>query len=159
MKMYLCRPILTVAWFAILSAFGATQTTRAAEPENPMVLRAVMQQLERDMQSVTGAISREDWEGVAELAPRIASHPEPPVEEKVRILTWLGRDASKFRSFDAQTHDAAEAMGEAAARRDGKAVIVGFANVQQSCLGCHQSFRKPFTEHFYAGDAAAADTM
>lgn len=43
----------------------------------------------------------------------------------------------------------AVAMGAAATRGDGQAVIAAFAKVQQGCLACHQSFRKPFTEHFY----------
>ncbi|MDK6685416.1 cytochrome c, partial [Escherichia coli] len=52
-------------------------------------------------------------------------------------------------NFDAQTHEAALAMKLAAASSDGKAVIQSFAHVQESCLGCHQAFRKPFVEHFY----------
>lgn len=67
----------------------------------------------------------------------------------MRILAYLGADATKFRNFDAQTHEAALAMKLAAASSDGKAVIQSFAHVQESCLGCHQVFRKPFVEHFY----------
>lgn len=108
-----------------------------------------MDQLGRDMQAVTGAISREDWTLVTRLAPDIARHPEPPLSEKMRIITWLGTDAGKFRGFDGEVHDAAIAMGEAATRGDGQAVIAAFAKLQQGCLACHQTFRKPFTEHFY----------
>ncbi|MBS0291378.1 MAG: cytochrome c [Proteobacteria bacterium] len=114
-----------------------------------MALREVMDQLGRDMQAVTGAISKEDWALVAELAPKIARHAEPPASEKIRILAWLATDAGKFRGFDAQVHDAATAMGEAAQHSDGQAVIAAFAKVQQSCLACHQGFRKPFVQHFY----------
>ncbi len=142
--------ILAAALCVSMTAFGATQATRAIEPENPMALRAVMQQLERDLQSVTSAIAREDWAQVAELAPGIGKHPQPPMREKMRILAWLGTGAGKFRSFDTQTHEAALAMGEAAARSDGHAVIAAFAKVQQSCLACHQNYRKSFKEHFYA---------
>ena len=86
---------------------------------------------------------------VAELAPKIAKHAEPPMSEKIRILAWLGADSGKFRGFDGQVHDAATSMGEAAKRGDGQAVIANFAKVQQSCLACHQDFRKSFQEHFY----------
>lgn len=41
----------------------------------------------------------------------------------MRILAYLGADATKFRNFDAQTHEAALAMKLAAASSDGKAVI------------------------------------
>jgi hypothetical protein len=42
--------------------------------------------------------------------PKVAAHPEPPLTEKMRILAYLGADATKFRNFDAQTHEAALAM-------------------------------------------------
>lgn len=114
-----------------------------------MALQRVMKQLGADMQLVTGAISREDWARVADLAPKIARHAEPPSTEKIRILSWLGTDAGRFRGFDAQVHDAATGMGESATRGDGQAVIAAFAQVQQSCLGCHQNFRTAFVEHFH----------
>lgn len=121
----------------------------ADEPAKPMVLRSVMQQLDRDMQSVTAAIAREDWQRVAELAPKIGDHPAPPLGEKLRILKWLGSDAGSFRSFDRQVHDAADAMGEGAAHGDGASVIDSFARIQHGCLECHQRFRKPFVAHFH----------
>lgn len=139
------RASLFAALLCAAAAPGA-QTTAAAEP---MALREVMQQLGRDMQAVTGAISQEDWAVVADLAPKIASHAEPPVAEKLRILAWLGTDAGKFRGFDGLVHDAATAMGEAAQRSDGQAVIAAFAKVQQNCLACHQGYRKSFMQHFY----------
>ncbi|MCC7463824.1 MAG: cytochrome c [Gammaproteobacteria bacterium] len=114
-----------------------------------MKLRGVMAKLGMDMQALTGAIAIEDWKRVAELAPQIASHAEPPPTEKGRIIGWLGADAVKFRGYDHEVHDAAHAMGEAAARGDGSAVIAQFSKVQQGCLACHQSFRKAFVEHFY----------
>ena len=114
-----------------------------------MALRTIMERLGRDMQAVTGAISKEDWPLVAELAPRIAKHAEPSMSEKMRILAWLGADAGKFRGLDGQVHDAATAMGEAAQRNDGQAVIAAFSKTQQSCLACHQSYRRSFVEKFY----------
>ena len=45
----------------------------------------------------------------------------------MRILAYLGADATKFRNFDAQTHEAALAMKLAAASSDGKAEIQSFA--------------------------------
>jgi hypothetical protein len=138
----------TATLCATLAGFGIAQTTRADDAPKPMVLRGVMQQLDRDMQAVTAAIAREDWPKVAELAPKIGNHPVPPLGEKLRILAWLGTDAGKFRSFDTGVREASAAMGEAATRGDGQAAIAGFAKVQQACLGCHQAFRKPFVEHF-----------
>jgi len=137
---------------AIAMVLLTTATTLRAEaggPAEPLVFQGVMQQLGRDMQAVPDAISTENWEAVAELAPKIAHHAEPPAEEKTRILSWLGSDIGKFHRFDGEVHEAAAAMKEAAQRDDGQAVISTFAKVQQSCLACHQNFRKPFVEHFY----------
>lgn len=138
--------IAALAIIAVLPAAG--MDAHAADKEQPESLRAVMEKLGDDMQAVTGAISGEDWALVAELAPRIGRHPEPPMAQKVRILKWLGTDAGAFRGFDGQVEEAATGMGEAAARGDGEAVIESFANLQRACLGCHQQFRQSFLEHF-----------
>lgn len=137
---------LMVAAFLVAASIAQAQTP---EPSKPMALRSVMQQLGQDMQAVTGAISSENWASVADLAPKIGSHAEPPAGEKMRILGWLGADAGKFRGFDGQLHDATVVMAKAATRGDGEGVIAAFANVQQRCLACHQEFRQTFQEHFY----------
>lgn len=149
--MYKLRQVLIHAVAIAASAFllAAGHQVRAEGPPKQMVLQKVMKQLGHDMQEVTGAISKEEWARVAQLAPKIASHPQPSMSEKMRILKWLGKDAGEFRSFDGQAHEAATSMGNAAKRGDGKAVIDAFADVQKSCLGCHQGFRKSFKEHFY----------
>ncbi len=145
------RSFFTIALSAALATSVRGLGAQSAEAAKPMALRAVMDKLGRDMQAVTGAISKEDWPLVAELAPKIANHAEPPLSEKVRVLAWLGADAGKFRGFDGQVHDAATAVGEAAKRGDGQAVIAAFSKTQQSCLACHQSYRHSFVQQFYGG--------
>jgi hypothetical protein len=138
---------VTLTLGVTLAGFGVVRAS-AGEPAKPMILRSVMQQLDRDMQAATAAIAREGWPKVVELAPKIGNHPAPPLGEKLRILAWLGTDAGKFRGYDTEVREASAAMGEAATRGDGQAVIAGFAKVQQGCLGCHQAFRKSFVAHF-----------
>jgi hypothetical protein len=115
----------------------------------PMALRKIMRELGKNMQTVTDGISREDWKLVAETAPRIAEHPQPPVGEKMRILVFVGSDAGRFKRFDEKTHQAAKTLEQAAKRGDGQAVVAAFSTLQGNCLACHQNFRKPFVEHFY----------
>lgn len=122
---------------------------RAAEKKPSNDLLAVMEQMGRNMQEVTGAISREDWALVVELAPGIARHPQPSALDKVRILKWVGTDVGKFRDYDAQVERTADEMAAAAARGDGAEVIRAFSEVQQACLACHQQFRKRYVEHFH----------
>ncbi len=108
-----------------------------------------MQDLSMNMQAVTDGISREDWPLVAKIAPRIADHPQPPLAEKMRILSFIGSDAGKFKDYGEKNHQAGQELKRAAMRQDGPAVIAAFATLQNGCLTCHQSFRKSFQEHFY----------
>ena len=133
---------------ALLAAAGAAV---AAEPDKtrPLALRKIMQDLGTNMQRITEGISREDWETVARIAPAIGEHPQPPLVEKMRILKFAGSDAGKFKGYDEKTHAAAQSLQQEAQRGDGRAVIAAFATLQNTCLACHESFRKPFVEHFY----------
>lgn len=115
----------------------------------PLELRRIMQELGKNMQTITEAISREDWTSIAKVAPQIAEHPKPPVIEKMRILKFIGTDMGTFESHDEITHQAARALEQVATRNDGQGVVAAFANLQKGCQACHQSFRKPFVEHFY----------
>ncbi len=145
-----CRITITAfSALLFLSIFSSQAWADSATENQPLELRKIMQELGRNMQAITGAISKEEWGEIARLAPKVAAHPEPPFTEKVRILAYLGTDAAKFRSFDEKSHEAAHAMEQAALKGDGKSVIQSFARVQESCLGCHQGFRKKFVEHFY----------
>lgn len=115
----------------------------------PLALRKIMQDLGRNMQVVTDAISREDWSLVESTAPVIAKHPQPPRSEKMRILAFIGTDVGTFKRHDEQTHDAAQALGRAAKDKDGTAVIAAFHTLQTTCYDCHRQFRQRFVERFY----------
>jgi cytochrome c556 len=121
----------------------------AAESDQPLSMRGIMQDLGRHMQTVTQAIALEDWALVEKTAPLIAQHPQPPLMEKTRILRFVGTNMGKYKSHDHKTHEAAHELAQAAKNKDGMAVIAAFQSVQTGCYGCHQEFRKPFVEHFY----------
>lgn len=101
------------------------------------------------MQHISDSIAREDWALITEIAPRIADHPKPPLTEKIRILAFVGSDAGKFRDYNEKTHQAGQELRRAAMQEDRTEVISAFATLQESCVTCHQSFRKSFQEHFY----------
>ena len=121
----------------------------AAHAAEPLAFQGVMKELGRHMQTVAGAIALEDWATVEKTAPLIAAHPQPPAEEKARIISFMGSNMGKFKSFDMQAHEAAHKMEHAAHEQNGQQVIDAYREVQSACLGCHQNFRKPFVEHFY----------
>ena len=151
-KKYIKSRSLTAGVVIIISchqAFAETSASSTASSAVPLALRKIMQEMGENMQVIADVISREDWKLVEKTAPLIADHPQPPLSEKIRILTYVGTDVSKFKSYNGKTHEAARVLEESAAREDGYAVIADFSTLQNTCLMCHQSFRKSFQEHFY----------
>ena len=124
-------------------------TSGAAQAAEPLAFQGVMRDLGKHMQTVAGAIAHEDWKQVAKTAPLIAEHPQPPLTEKMRIMSFVGGNMGKFKTFDIQTHEAAHDMEQAAIAQDGMQVINSYQKVQTACLGCHQAFRAQFVAHFY----------
>jgi cytochrome c556 len=131
------------------ATFALSLLTLTAQAVEPLAFQGVMKDLGKHMQTITAAIAYENWELVAQTAPLIAAHPQPPAMEKTRIISFMGSSMGKFKEFDMQTHEAAHQMEHAAHEKDGMQVIAAFQKVQTSCLGCHQAFRKPFVAHFY----------
>ncbi|MFA6201667.1 MAG: cytochrome c [Gallionella sp.] len=131
---------------SIISLVIATSQALASEP---LEFQGTMKNLGTYMQTITGAIARENWGLVDETAHKVAEHAQPPEEEKLRIMGFMGSNMVKFKAFDAQTHEAAHEMAEAAQEQNGQRVIGAFQKLQTGCLACHQAFRPAFTEHFY----------
>jgi cytochrome c556 len=130
----------TVAlWSALATAEGA----------RPLELRGIMEKMGRQMQAITEAISHEDWTLVEKTAPLIAKHPQPPAEERARIIGFFGAEAAKFRGHDERSHDAAMKLSETARSGDGEAVIADFGRLQSACYGCHREYRKRLLDQFY----------
>lgn len=139
-------------YFTAILTMISTMTTYAADIHNtkPLELRLIMQDLSHNMQKITHAIAMEDWPQIEAIAPLIANHSQPPPAEKSRILKFAGSNMGKFKNFDLQTHNAAIKLSEVASHQNGSEVIATFAILQNSCLACHEKFRKPFNEYFYA---------
>lgn len=145
---YINRKTLTTS-IAIIMVCGHALAGTVSESSEPLALKKIMQDMGKNMQLIVDGISREDWKLVENTTPLIANHPQPPVGEKVKILSFINKGASKFKSYDGKTHESALALGEAATREDAQAVIAGFAALQKTCLACHQSFRKSIQNEFY----------
>lgn len=133
----------------VMAALALSLLTLPVQAAEPLALQGVMKDLGKHMQTTVAAIAQEDWELVAETAPLIAAHPQPPILEKARIMSFMGSNMLKFKEFDAKTHEAAHELQHAAHEKNGVQVIAAFGKVQVACLDCHQAFRKTFVEHFY----------
>lgn len=132
------------------SLISLTLFVPAVQAAEAMEFQKMMQDLGRHMQSITEAIAHEDWEMVARTAPLIAVHAQPSLEEKTRIISFMGGDMPRFKALDMQAHEAAHELEHTAHEKDGEQVIAAFHKVQSSCLSCHQSFRAKFVAHFHA---------
>ena len=139
--------MLLVSLSILLSHTGSAWAASDAEP---LQLRKIMQSLSSDMQLVVAATAREDWAQVEQAAARIADHPTPPISEKLRIFAFMGSEMPQFKAHDDKTHRAALALKAVAAERNGDQVIQQFANLQGTCLQCHQNYRTSFRQHFYS---------
>ena len=131
--------------------FSGTHVS-AENSSEPLALQNIMRDMGKNMQVITDAISREDWALVEKTAPLIADHPQPPMFEKMRIFAFVNTDIGQFKSYDGKTHEAAGILGVTARAGDGHAIIADFATLQDTCLMCHQQFRKPFQAYFYGDD-------
>ncbi len=141
---------VTIGLSSLPMQLNAAETVDETKSDaEPMELRLIMQDLELNMQRIASAIIREDLATVAEIAPLVADHDEPPMTEKMRILSFMGSDAGAFKSLDGVTHDTAMMLKEVAENDDGDAVIKTYADLLQSCVACHQKFKQPFVDHFY----------
>jgi cytochrome c556 len=137
---------------AVLGLFVLTCLALAApgvQAAEPLALQKIMKDLGKNMQDISGGISREDWALVENTALLIADHPQPGLLEKMRILSFVGTNVGKYKAYNAATHDHARAAGKAAKIRDGAGVVLAFQKLQASCDNCHSEFRKPFVAHFY----------
>lgn len=143
-------PMISRILFSSLISIAISNPTFAATDAEPLALRQIMQDLGKNIQAIADAISHEDWTQVAQAASAIADHPKPPLLEKTRILTFVGRDIGQFKEYDTKTHDAAQALSQLATNKDGKAIIDSFNSLQNTCLTCHQTFRQSFVNHFYS---------
>ncbi len=140
-----------IVYGALMMGAVALTAPNVGAQDEARTLHAIMEDLGEAVEDVTDAISHENWAAIEPLAARIADHPQPAASEKARILGFLGKDAAAFRGHDRKVHEAARALGQAAAGKDGKAVIAAFAEVQTACLGCHQQFRSAIVRHLRSG--------
>lgn len=140
--------LASAALLAGCSAPHATHTA-AGEPK-PHGVHRVMEDMNRNLMEIAGKISKEEWDEIARLAPRMTEHVEPPAEQKQAMMKVLGPDGAKgFKQRDQAYHASIDALEKAAKTRNGEAVIAAFGNMQRTCLACHADYRKPLAEHFY----------
>ncbi|MCW8956931.1 MAG: cytochrome C, partial [Gammaproteobacteria bacterium] len=89
-----------IAGLALIAVSSTIQAGTEVDDKESLALRKIMQDMGDNMQSITDGISREDWKLVEKNAALVAEHPQPPLGEKIRILSFIGSDVSKFKGYD-----------------------------------------------------------
>jgi len=126
-----------------------TPVSPVVEPDKPLKLRGIMQEMGRNMGLIKDAVSAEAWDQVAENAVLVRDHPKPPMSEGFRIMAFAGSDISRFRGFDKQNKKLANQLAQIAGQGGADDVLTAFSDLKENCQRCHQTFRKPLQRHFY----------
>ncbi|MCF6235176.1 MAG: cytochrome c [Gammaproteobacteria bacterium] len=150
MKIQLIRKVAFVAGFSAIILCGQAMAEAASgSSREPLDLQKIMFDMDKNMQNITAGISSENWVKVEKSAMKIADHPKPPMSERIRIMKLMGPEMARFKDSDMKTHAAARELAKIAKGHDGRAVISAFATLQNTCLTCHESYRKKLKNHFY----------
>ena len=72
------RSFFIVSLSVLLATFATALSAQTVEAAKPMALRTIMERLGRDMQAVTGAISKEDWPGLPPSLRTLRLATQPP---------------------------------------------------------------------------------
>ncbi len=134
---------------ALAALVGCAAQPAPRAEEAALALRGIMRDMGRELTALTDALLREDYYAVERSASRLAAHAQPPAEERVRIIAWLGVEAGRFKGFDDEAHGHAQALAAAARERQPRPALEAFSKLQSACVGCHVEFRKRLLERFY----------
>jgi cytochrome c556 len=143
--------ILIVLSFTLLA--GCTDESRLSEEvtkvevaeveaADPGLLRSIMVDLGGDMSDISRGLWLEDWPTVAAAAAAIAEHPRVSDTERARIQGALGVNFADFIQSDRRVHDTAVRLSAAAAAGELTATLDQLAELQVSCVACHEAFRE-----------------
>jgi cytochrome c556 len=137
----------TLSWMIAVIMLAAAGLSVAAQPPNgppseSPSLKAIMQQLGRDMCILSDAILREDYRGMGDAARAIAEHPGLSDRELRSILQRLGPKAHHFEQADEHVHRAAMAMHQAAREHNMAQVLRQHSALMEGCMSCHRAFRE-----------------
>jgi len=128
--------------------------TYAAEPYTPPqgielspdllnLLRAEMREIAGGVQGIAVSLATADWKSIQETSTKIrASY---IMEKKLTPVQTkeLGQALpDPFKKLDAEFHQRAERLGEAAAAHDSELVAFHYSRLIESCTVCHSAYAK-----------------
>jgi len=86
---------------------------------------------------IVAAVSTQDFDGVQKAAKRIGYS-----EQMGMMCQHMGAAAPGFTELSLKFHHTADAIGEAAKRRDSDGVLQSLGDTVALCTSCHQTFKQ-----------------
>lgn len=132
----------------------ASGSTYAAEPPAPQpgvklspelqnLLRAEMREITSGVQGIAVSLATADWQAIRETSTKIRTS---YIMEK-KLTPAQAKELEKalperFKQFDAEFHQRAERLGDAAAAHDAELVAFHYSRLVESCVLCHAAYAK-----------------
>jgi len=120
--------------FCFLHSFNLTAQ------EEPR-LKTLMATMGGHAQGMLYGILYENYDMIENAVAWVNNHAQPTADMG-KIKEELGVEAIRFKYYDTVTHNAANAMGKAARKKDLREVSRQYATMIQSCTKCHDTFRE-----------------
>lgn len=93
------------------------------------------------IQEILAALATNDFQGVEKAAARIES--SQPMEQ---MCNHMGLGAPGFTPMALNFHRTADGIGNAARKRDEKAVIQSLSSTLSTCVACHAVYRQEIVD-------------
>lgn len=103
-------------------------------------LKELMATMGGHAQGILVGILYDNFEIIKDAVAWVNNHPEPTADLG-KIKAELGVQAIRFKWYDTQAHNAANAIGVAAENRDMREVSRNYGKMIESCTKCHDAFR------------------
>ncbi len=117
----------------------------AMDPRTPVPLQPMMAWHQKQnmmdhlvaIQEINSGVADEDWPKVEAAAARIGSSPQMRT-----MCEHMGKGADGFTELALEFHSRADAIGEAAKRKDSTSVIRETGRTLEACTSCHAAYRQ-----------------
>ena len=110
-------------------------------PELLELLRAEMREISGGIQAIAASLATADWQSIQETSAKIRS--SYIMEQRLtpsQVSELETALPERFRQLDADFHQRAGKLGEAAAGADPELVVFHYSRLVESCTRCHAAY-------------------
>lgn len=128
---------------SVLHAAGPEGTAQsvALSPELTSLLQQEMREIAAGVQAVGLALAIADWRAIEDTSAKIrASYIMERKLTPAQAKELEDRLPEGFKRLDAEFHQRAERLGDAAAKRDPEVVAFQYSRLLESCAQCHAAY-------------------